>query len=219
MELKMKTHTNFKTVLIVASLCIVGMFTNCNTPVHITSLQDVQTDFSKYKTFAWLPDKTDTTDLPYNNEIVRNNIRNCFGHYFAERGYSVNLESPDILLALVISSKKKEKVYSAYPPPYYYNRYYYGSIYYMPYYFDYYYRYYPSFIYPMDYLTQKYEYIEGSITLNVFDRAQNKLVWSGTARSDIFDPAYVNENIHPAIAGIMEKYPVKPVKKQEQAGS
>jgi hypothetical protein len=208
----MKTKITLPILLLIAT---VSTYMGCKAPTKITTHQDNQTDFTAYKTFAWLPDKIDTTDLPYNNEIVRNNIRNCFGRRMAERGFSVNLESPDMLLGLVISSKKKEKVYyMAQPSPYYYNRYYFGSMYYLPYAFDYYYRFYPSFMYPMpmDYTTQKREYVEGAITLNVFDRRQNKLIWSGTARSDIYDPSYINKHIHPAIEGIMKEFPIKPIK-------
>jgi hypothetical protein len=211
MKIVMKAQKRF--IATVSFFCLLAV-SSCYVSNTITTSQDAETDFTKYKTFAWLPDKTDTTNLPYNNEIIRNNIRNYFGHRFADRGYTVNLEAPDILLGIVVSGKKKEKTqYTVFPSPYYYGRYYYGSIYYIPYHFDYYYRYYPSFQYPADYLKEKIEYVEGSITLNVFDRNKKKLVWSGTARSDIYDPAYINKNIHPAIDGIMKKYPVKPIGK------
>jgi hypothetical protein len=190
------------------------LMSNCNPSIKVISNKDVTIDFTKYKTFAWLPDKVDTSNVPYNNEIIRNNIRNYFGHHFGERGYTADLEKPDLLFDLVISAKKKEVTrYTTYPSPYYYNRYYYGSIYYVPYPFDYYYRYYPSFRYPSDYLREKIEYIEGAITLNVFDRNSNKLIWSGTAQKDIYDPAYVKKDIHPAVDKIMKEYPVKPINK------
>jgi hypothetical protein len=47
--------------------------------------------------------------------------------------------------------------------------------------------------------------------LNVFDRATNKLIWSGTAKKDIYDPAYVKKDIHPAVDKIMKEYPVRPL--------
>lgn len=200
---------------------IILVYTGCDLYSDISSSSDVATNFSKYRTFAWLPDRTDTTDLPYNNEIIRNNIRNYFGQSFAERGYKVDLDSPDVLLNIVITNKKKEKViiYSANPYPYYYCNYYYGSTYYYPYDFNYYYRYHPGYCYPSNYYTEKQEYVEGSIILNVIDRKQNKLVWSGVARGDIYDATYINENIHPAVEAIMKKYPVKPITKKSKAKS
>jgi len=179
----------------------------------ISANSDINTDFSKYRTFAWLPDQMDTTDLPYNNEIIRNNIRNYFGQSFAERGYKIELDSPDVLLRVMITNKKKEQLisYSPNPYPYYYCNYYFGSSYYSPYNFDYYYRYHNDYCYPPQYFTEKQEYIEGAIILNVIDRKKNKLVWSGAAKGDIYDPSYINANIHPAVEAIMKKYPVKPI--------
>ena len=188
---------------------LVIMVSSCSIYNNISATVDVSTDFTKYKSFAWLPDQTDSTNLPYNNEIIRNNIRNYFGQSFSERGYTVNLDSPDVLLKVIIGTKPMEKVIvnSTGPSPYYYKRYYYGSRYYYPYKFDYYYHY-PRYY---RYESHTIEYIQGSITLNVIDRKLNKLVWSGTAKGDIYDPSYINENIHPAVIAIMKKYPVAPL--------
>lgn len=210
---RVKNHFAF-----LLGLIIILVYTGCDIYTDISASSDVNADFSKYHSFAWLPDQMDTTGLPYNNEIIRNNIRNYFGQSFAERGYKLNLDSPDVLLRVVITNKKKEKViaYSDNPMPYYYCNYYYGSTYYYPYDFNYYYRYYPGYCYPPNYYTEKQEYIEGSIVLNVIDRKQNKLVWSGIAKGDIYDPSYINENIHPAVEAIMKKYPVKPIIKKNK---
>lgn len=207
---------NRYTVIFITILLLA--FIRCEIYTDISTSADGSTDFSKYKSFAWLPDQTDTSNLPYNNEIIRNNIRNYFGQSFAERGYCINLDTPDVLLRVVIANKKKEKEYvlSPYPWTNYYCNYYYGSIYYFPYDFNYYYRNHAAYCYPYDDFTQTYEYLEGSITLNVFERKQNKLIWSGTARGDIYDPAYFDESIHPAVEAIMKKYPVKPISKKKK---
>jgi hypothetical protein len=210
-----KIKKYFALVLVIISMPI---YNGCDIYSNISTNSDINTDFSKYKTFAWLPDQTDTADQPFNNEIIRNNIRNYFGKSFAERGYKIDLDSPDVLLKVVITNKKKEKVitYSDNPMPYYYCNYYYGSTYYNPYNFNYYYRNNLDFCYPPNYYTEKEEYVEGSIKLNVIDRKQNKLVWTGIARGDIYDPAYINENIHPAVEAIMKQYPTKPIAKKSK---
>jgi hypothetical protein len=192
------------TVQILFLLSIIG----CSVYAEIYSNVDESIDFNKFKTFAWLPDKTDSTQRPYNNEIIRNNIRNYFGSSFASIGYTFNQDTPDVLLQLIVSVKDKEKVvvYAIYPPPYYYRRYYYGSIYYSPYPHYYYYRkggYYQS----PGYYAEKYNYVESSITLNVLDRKLNKLIWTGTAIGNIYDPSYINRDIHPAVEAIMRKFP------------
>ena len=63
----------------------------------------------------------------------------------------------------------------------------------------------------MGYCKETINYVEGSITFNVIDRKDSKLVWSGTAKGDIYDPAYINRNIHPAVEAIMEKFPLAPI--------
>ncbi|XVJ65086.1 MAG: DUF4136 domain-containing protein [Lacibacter sp.] len=163
-------------------LILIVMLVGCSTTYNaVSSDYDRSVDFTKYKTFAWLPDKSDTNYTRYNNEIIRNNIRNYFGQCISDRGYTFDAESPDLLLQLVITNAKKERVVTSYPSSYYYSPYYYGSHYYSPYRFGYYYNYYPSYGYGYSRFsgnstTQKQEYVNGAITLNLIDRKENKLV-------------------------------------------
>ena len=111
---------------------------------------------------------------------------------------------------------EKEVYYPVHPRPYYYCQYYYCSRYYSPYPYDYYYRHSPYYCYATGYCKEKLQYVEGSITLNVIDRTQNKLIWAGTAKGDIYDPEYINEDIHPAVKRIMKNFPVKPIDKKNK---
>ena len=204
-----------KIILIaVAALVISG----CSTYNKIYSDYDKSADFTKYKTFAWLPDKADTVNTPYNNEIIRNNIKNYFGQCMSDRDYSFDAENPDLLMQLVITNAKREKTLPSYSSIYYYRPYYYGSYYYHPYPFSYYYRYYPSYGYSSvignPNATTKIEYVNGAITLNFIDKKANKLVWTGTAEGDIYDPSMISRDLHPAVHGIIDQYPVKPLVKR-----
>ncbi len=198
-------------ILSIAIMVLVG----CSTIYNAVSTDyDRSVDFSQYKTFAWLPDKADTANTPYNNEIIRNNIRNYFGQCMSDRGYTFDGESPDILMQLVITNAQKERVITSYPSSYYYRPYYFGSFYYTPYPYGYYYRHYPSYGYgysgfPGYSTTQKQEYVNGSITLNFIDRKNNKLVWTGTAEGDIYDASHISHDLHPAVHSILNEYPVK----------
>jgi hypothetical protein len=62
---------------------------DCNAYNNFYSDYDKSADFSKYKTFAWLPNKADTSNGAYNNKIIRNNIRNYFRQCTSGRGYSL----------------------------------------------------------------------------------------------------------------------------------
>jgi len=201
-----------KNIVFIAALSQL-LFFSCGIYTAISVQSDAGTDFTKYQTFAWLHDDVDTTNSPYNNQIIRNNIRNYFGKCFAERGFNVNLDTPDVLLQVMIVNQKKSREISYYAQPmyYYYSRYYFGSDYYSPYPFNYYYHQLNVFCYPFGYCTEKIDYVEGAITLNVIDRKENKLVWSGTAKGDIYDASFINRNIHPAVQSIMKKFPVKQI--------
>jgi hypothetical protein len=195
------------------SLILLLLATGCNVYTDVSSTSAESADYLNYHSFAWLPDDMDTTNLPYHNSVIRNNIRNYFSQNFSERGYALNLDTPDVLLQLVIVNNNKETriIYKTHPEPYYYHKYFYGSMYYYPYTLDYYYRNKDIYCYPSGYCSRKVKYIESSITLNVFDRKKNTLIWSGTAKGNIYDPAYIKRSIHPAIESIMKRYPVKKI--------
>lgn len=197
-----------------------GMLTllGCGVYTEISVTADENISLSKFKTFAWLPDQTDTINSPYNNEIIRNNLKNYFGQEMATRGYAVELDTPDVLLQVAIVNKKQEREirYPIHPRPFYYCNYYYCSVYYSPYPYDYYYRHYNNYCYAMGYCKETIKYVEGSITLNVIDRKSNKLIWAGTAKGDIYDPSYINRSIHPAVEAIMKKFPVKAIENKFQ---
>lgn len=199
--------------LFYSALATALVFSGCSIYTEISVTSGVGADLSEFKSFAWLPDKADTANTPYNNEIIRNNLKNYFGQEMTARGYHVDLDTPDVLLQVTIINKKQEKEvrYPVYPRPFYYCNYYYCSMYYSPYHYDYYYRHYNNYCYAMGYCKETIQYTEGSITLNVIDRKANTLVWAGTAKGDIYDPAYIKENIHPAVKAIMKRFPVKPI--------
>jgi Domain of unknown function (DUF4136) len=190
-----------------------AFISGCSMYPEVYTSSDNTIDFNKYKTFAWLPDRTDTLNSPYNNEIIRNNLRNYVGQCLAERGYKLNLDTPDVLVQAIIkhSVERKEVYFSSYPWTYYYNPYYLGSIYYFPYGWNYYYHWHHMYYMPSDYYVSTVEFREGSITINLIDRRENKLVWSGTARGNIYDPSYINRSIHPAVEAILSKYPIAPI--------
>lgn len=197
------------TLLLVFSILLI---TGCGVYTTISSDRDNSADFSKYETFAWLPDK-DSSNTPYNNQIIRNNTINYFSHCMGARGMKANVDSPDVLLQLEVKSVKKETTVTTathYGAASYYSL----NPYYYPYPTYYYYRspYYNNYYnYRYGTIAQKVEYNESTITLNVIDRKENKLVWMGTAQGDLYDPSYIKDNLHPAVYDILNDYPVAPI--------
>ena len=128
-------------IKIIGFLAIAGLtaMAGCRAYDKVYSDYDRTADFSRYKTFAWLPDR-DTANTTFNNQIIRNNTLNYFTHCMGERALQAELDSPDVLLQLVVRSLPKQltmtsAVYSGSPGggrynPYYYphpNNYYYHS--------------------------------------------------------------------------------------------
>lgn len=198
--------------------------TGCSVYTNVYSDYDRSVNFNTYKTFAWLPDsgvvmKKDTfNNTPYDNDIIRNNAKNYINHCFGERGYIIQTDTPDVLVQLVLLNEKKERIVAY--PAYYYSPYYYHNHYYYPYYYPYYdhYTYYGwgwnNYYYGYT-PTYKESYVKGTIIINMFDRKLKRLVWTGSAEGDIYDPSYIQYNVHPAIHNIMKSFPIKPLDKKK----
>ncbi len=178
-------------LFILLILCMI----KCSVYNEIYSEYDHSADFTKYKTFAWLPDsgitarKDSFRNTAYDNDVIRNNAKNYINHQLAERGLKIHVDEPDALFQLVLLNEKKQRIV-AYDPPYYPFPYYYGAYRHYPYYFNgrtyypYYYPYYDYYTYygwgcgnyycgyPYAY---KQTYVKGTITIHMFDRKQKKL--------------------------------------------
>jgi len=201
--------------------CVIAFFffglTRCGVYTDTYSDYDHHVDFTKYKTFAWLPDsgviakKDSFRNSAYDNDIIRNNAKNYIAHDLGKRGFRIEVDNPDVLVQLVLQNEKKQFVRDF---PFQYSPYYYRNRFYYPYYYPYYdyYTYYGWGClngycdYPPD---ARRTYVKGTITINMFDRKLKKLVWTGSAEGNIYDPSYIQDDVHPAIHRIMKNFPVK----------
>lgn len=212
-------------------LCLI----RCGVYNEIDSEYDHSADFSKYKTFAWLPDSGVTARLDsfrnsaYDNDIIRNNAKNYINHQLVDKGLRIQVNEPDAVFQLVLLNEKKERIVTDFPA-YYPGPYYYGAYRRFPYYFEgrtYYPYYYPYYDYYTYYgwgcsnsycnnnITYKETYVKGTIIVNMFDRKEKKLLWTARAEGNIYDPSTVKEEVDPAIRKIMKTFPVKSTKKSE----
>src|SRR3990167_10527688 len=106
----MKTLQHFHTTRI-EFFFLLGLFflIGCGIYTDISVTTDKSADYSTYKTFAWLPDDYDTANSPYNNEIIRSNLKNYFGQNLSSRGFRFNIDTPDVLMQIVIANKNSQK--------------------------------------------------------------------------------------------------------------
>lgn len=214
---------------IIIPLVILFAVSGCGTVYNLSYADyDKSIDFTTYKTFSWIP-HSDKDNTPYHNQIIFNNSINYFSHELAARGMTVDNDNPDVLLELKITESKKsrtESVSSTIPTYNYnnsfqyraitpYNRYYNltpGAYYYSrPFNYNY-----NSYTY--GYTTRTVEYTRGSITLNVMDRKQNRFIYTATVEADLYDPATLQNDLHPAIHTLLENYPISPAVKERKSG-
>ena len=204
---------------IIIPLLLLLVTTGCSTAYNLSYTDYDQTvDFSRYKTFSWIPHQ-DNDNTPYHNQIIFNNSINYFSHELAARGMTLDNDNPEVLMELKVTESKKsrtESVRSTVPAYNYNNSYQYRAISpHNPYYnvnprAYYYSRPFNYNSYTYGYTTQTVEYTRGTITLNVMDKKQNKFIYTATVEADLYDPSTLQRELHPAVHTLLENYPVKP---------
>jgi hypothetical protein len=194
------------------------LFAGCAT-VDIYSDYDHTADFTSHKTFAWIPNP----DQPYknnqfNNQIVESNIKNYASKEMQILGYTVDIDSPDLLIEYNLMIEKKTTTvqtpiynnqYYSYPYPYYNHPYNY-DMQRSPYYDNYRryaYGYQQQMPYIIGYRTDQIPYTEGTLTISVIDRKTNKMIWRGWSVGTVTDPQSYEAELQKDIHKIFEKYP------------
>lgn len=188
-------------------IVLVPVLASCNVYQDVLVTKDKSVDFSQYETYAWLPEKENTTYSNYDNDFIRQKTRNFFGHCMAERQLKPDTINPDLLLQVEWLSHAREVEVphvNDYPD--------YNSI--------------DSYNAPTVYIydgklsgepgwNQEYskpevvKYAHGGAKLTAIDRKTNHIVWEGLAQGDLYDPNIMYSDLHPAIHKMMKRFPIK----------
>lgn len=160
---------------------------------------DKSVDFTKYKTYGY---SEDALKLPV-QELNRNRVFTAVDRELTSRGLSKS-DNPDVLIDLHVRAEQKTEatatttgtgMYGGYGG--YYGRYGYGG--------------------GFSTTTVNYnDYIEGTLFINVVDKAQEKIVWQGRGTKTVDEdasPEKRDANINSGIKSIFATYPVKPIAK------
>ncbi len=107
---------NFKTVLF--SILFLGFVASCSS-IRVTTDYETQTDFTKYKTFAFYKTGIDKATI---SDIEKRRIIRAISGEMEAKGMTKS-ETPDILISLFTKAREQVDIYENHWQPYYYGPY------------------------------------------------------------------------------------------------
>lgn len=191
---------NYKNVFFwMLGLVIIGL-TACSPKITVSYDYDKQADFTKYKTYSYYGWAKGSDQVL--NRFDQERIEDYTAVELAARGLTYVESGGDLTVSLFIQFNQKKGVNA-------YTNHYGGS--------PYGYGYGPGWGWGYGYSTttyQEYDYLVGTLVIDVFDHQQKKLIWQGVGSKTVdSDPSTVEAKVEQAVKAIMYNYPVKPVKK------
>lgn len=196
----MKTNTLNK---LLGLALIVMALSSCDS-VKVSADYDKTVDFTKYKTFEYYGWAQESDKIL--NQLDKDRIEKAFGEEFRKRGLSYVESGGDLIVTLfIVVEQKTEQQATTTGMGGAYGGYYGG-----------YYGYGPGYGWGGGYSTttiSEYNYVVGTLVCDVFDKAEEKLIWEGIGSGTVDEnPQSRDKNIPRSVAKIMYKYPVKPIK-------
>lgn len=170
-----------KNVPIFLSLCLFFSFLSCS-PISVKSDYDHEVDFTKYRTFKWMPfPKKRPKNTVKPNSILDKRIRRAVNSQLEARGYEIKATGrTDALLAYHVGVKQKIDV----------SRVDYG-----------YWRGWPR------HRVYAHRYKEGTLIVDLVDPELKQLVWRGWAVGAVGNFDESEKKINEAVAKILEEFP------------
>lgn len=162
-------------------LVLLFLVASCSS-VRVTTDYDTNTDFSKYKTFAFYKKGIDKVDI---SDLDKKRILKAVESEMLALGFSKS-ENPDLLVNIFTKSRQKVDVY---------NNMYFG---WHPWYYG------PNFGMHIT------KYTEGTLFIDLIDANKKELAWQGIGSGALNTSGNVikkEERIKNFVAQIMEKYP------------
>jgi hypothetical protein len=181
-------------VLIAAVL----LLTACASGPKIQTNYDPSVDFSKYRTYGFFnPMSVEGENY---STIYGAVFREAIGREMEARGY-VRSEEPDLLINVSARMQEKIQVSQTSAAPYHGGYYGYRAGFYDPW-----------GGYGWNTQTHVSQYTEGTVNVDVVDRAQKRMVWEGVAigrlKEDLTNTE-VRERISNGVATMFEEYPFR----------
>jgi Domain of unknown function (DUF4136) len=185
----------FRKLLTMSFLVLGFLLASCASFPEIRSDYDKNTDFSRYKTFAFIQPLA--TDQAGYSTITTSLIKRAVQTQLETRGYVYSENTPDLLINF--NAKVEDKtVVTQIPMP---------SI---SHYYEYRGRLYSSWG-SYGYETDIDQYKEGTLNIDIVDAARKQLVWEGVAIGRVTQKAIKEREtrINAAVQDIFAQYPFK----------
>lgn len=192
-----RIHVGIGSVLVIAAL----MLSACGVQSYVE--KDPNVDLNNYKTYAWLNDKEKKKDgkaykdfqESYLTDIVSKELEKSGWQRARTTGTADVLVDYDIMVENAVR-EQSQSVYSRPQVRYFYNPYT---------------RRINSIYYPSQYLgedTYTVPYKSGTITINIVDTKDNKLIWQGWAETDVMNKRIKQEDMNRIVKSIFKKFDV-----------
>lgn len=187
-----KYFSIFSPVLMIA-IALAG----CNTSSHVEVAQGV--NFNQYKTFGWADDKRTQKDGRLDNDIVDNNIKNSISNELEKKGWVETNQRPDVLLDYNVTVEKgvKRETEPVYGYPY-------SGYFYSPWRHRMIGFYNPGFF--SGYHTYNVPFKEGTLTVNMIDAKDNKVIWQGWSSGDVTSKNVTTKEARSDVKSIFKKF-------------
>jgi len=171
---------NISRGLVFASILL--MLYSCST-ISVVVDFDRQTDFSKFKTYKWIKQKSSEQSNDLQNDLNRKRFAQAIEKELSGKGFQrVTDVKPDFKVVYHLRFEKRLDISS------------YG------------YRYYPGSGVAERYVQTKI-YEEGSVIIDIIDASDDQLVWRGSAEGVLNDYIDAEELINNVVKQILKKFP------------
>lgn len=183
-------------------LGFVFLLASCAPAAHIE--KDDTTDFSQYKTFAWLEKDKDGKKVNHNskNDLTEQKVRQAVSKELEKSaGWKETKKNPDVLLSydVLVERSVKQQSDPVYSRPF-------MRTFYNPYARRYFNVYYPSQF--MGYDNYDVPSREGTVTISMIDANTEKTVWQGWVTDEVDNRHMTAKEIQNSVKAIFKKFDI-----------
>ena len=183
-----------------------ALFLGACSSITVNSDYDKEIDFTQYKTFEYYGWAEESDKIL--NRFDKERIESAFGKEFASRGLQYVEGNGDLVVSLFIVVDQKTST-TAYTNHYNMGGYGYGAG------WGWYGGYGGMGMGTSTTTYSEQDYLVGTLVVDVFDKAQKKLVWQGVGQKTVDEnPNSREKNSEKVAAAIMKPFPIQPIKEK-----